>query len=384
MKKILLLHNNYIFKGGEDTNFEEEIQLLKKNYIVDYLIFENTEKINIFDILSIFIKSNLKSNRILRKKLKEFKPDIVYIHNTWFKANLGIFKVLKKHKVKTFIKIHNFRYECSKYWLLKNHLKEKNLCFACSKLSNNRAVFNKYYDESYLKSFVLILYSKKFIKLLKNEELKIFVINKFHKEKLINSGVEKNKISIFYNPLSLESTAYEYNPDSNFVVFAGRITKSKGIEELVILWNKTNLNNLKLKIIGNGDQYNYLKSKYESRAVEFLGELDLKETINIISKSRAVITCTKMYEGQPRLLSEASICSVPSIYPSFGGMDEFFPINYDLKFEQYNYKSLESKINLLHDKSYLLKISYEVQKHINELLSPSSLLSDFNQHLEGF
>ena len=39
---------------------------------------------------------------MLKVKLKTFKPDIVYIHNTWFKANLGIFDILKKEKVGCF------------------------------------------------------------------------------------------------------------------------------------------------------------------------------------------------------------------------------------------------------------------------------------------
>ena len=382
MKKILLIHNKYIFKGGEDTNFEEEIQLLKRNYIVDYLIFDNTEKINVFDIISFFTKSNFKSNKILENKLYDFKPDLVYVHNTWFKANLGIFKILKKHKIKTIIKIHNLRYECSRYLLLKNHLKSKSICYACSKQSSNKEIFNKYYDESFIKSLILIFYSKKFIKLLRNEELKIFVINNFHKEKLTSTGVQKDKISIFYNPLSLRTFSFNYNPESSFIVYAGRITKSKGVEELVALWKKMNFENLKLLIIGDGNQLNYLKSKYAGNDINFLGELDLKDTIELISSSRAVVTCTKMYEGQPRLLSEASLCSVPSIYPSFGGMDEFFPENYDLKFEQFNYKSLESKLNSLQDKEYLLKNSNDVQKHLKNILNPENLLSDFNKHIE--
>ena len=42
-----------------------------------------------------------------------FKPDIVYIHNTWFKANLGIFDILKKENVEVVLKIHNFRFACT-------------------------------------------------------------------------------------------------------------------------------------------------------------------------------------------------------------------------------------------------------------------------------
>ena len=50
-----------------------------------------------------------------------------------------------------------------------------------------------------------------------------------------------------------------------------------------------------------------------------------------------------MFEGQPRLLFEAASFGVPSIYPSFGGMDEYFPDDYEFSFEQFNYLDLEKK-----------------------------------------
>ena len=50
-----------------------------------------------------------------------------------------------------------------------------------------------------------------------------------------------------------------------------------------------------------------------------------------------------MYEGQPRLLTEASYLGVPSIFPKFGGMGEFFPKNYELVFNQYDYEDLTKK-----------------------------------------
>lgn len=70
-----------------------------------------------------------------------------------------------------------------------------------------------------------------------------------------------------------------------------------------------------------------------------------------------------MYEGQPRLLSEASILGVPSIYPSFGGMDEYFPVKYDLKFTQYDYQDLLVKLNELHNKDLLVENSKKVKKN---------------------
>ena len=116
-----------------------------------------------------------------------------------------------------------------------------------------------------------------------------------------------------------------YKPDSNYVVFAGRLTESKGIEELIESWNDVGFNDLSLKVLGDGELYTELTSKYINKNIEFTGELSNEKVVEQIRNSKAVLTATKMYEGHPRLLSEASICGVPSIYSSFGGMDEYFP-----------------------------------------------------------
>ena len=46
MQKILMIHNKYKVKGGEDTNFDDEVNLLKSKYHLKQLIFENSEKLN--------------------------------------------------------------------------------------------------------------------------------------------------------------------------------------------------------------------------------------------------------------------------------------------------------------------------------------------------
>lgn len=113
MKKVLVIHNQYRNTGGEDIAVSNEISLLKKHYVVESLFFTNQKVKLLPTFFGFVISSNFKSNKILKKKLKKFKPDIVYVHNTWFNASLGIFKILKANKIKTIIKLHNFRYKCT-------------------------------------------------------------------------------------------------------------------------------------------------------------------------------------------------------------------------------------------------------------------------------
>ena len=94
MKKVLVINNKYKIKGGEDSNIIDEINLLKNKYTVEFLEFDNSKKMTLTDLISLFTNSNLDSNQKLIKKLKSFNPDAVYVHNLWFVGNLGILKIL--------------------------------------------------------------------------------------------------------------------------------------------------------------------------------------------------------------------------------------------------------------------------------------------------
>ena len=365
MKKILLVNTEYREYGGEDANIIDELNLLKKKYTVDFINFTN-KKLTIFSVLSLFSGNNYESNKILIRKLKSFKPDIVYVHNTWFKANLGIFKILKKLKIPTIVKVHNYRFDCSRTFLIKNHLGDKIFCSNCAMKRSDYKFFNKYFKESFIKSFFLIVYSKRYFRILMNNKIQIACLNKFQKNYMINLGINKEKLNVLHNPLPLNSDKKNYKYDSNYVVYAGRVDSSKGVDILIDSWIKASINNVKLKIIGDGNLLVFLKEKYKNDNIEFLGNITNPEAMDLIKSSKAVITATLMYEGHPRLLAEASSMRVPSIFPNFGGMKEYFPINYPLSFEQYNYSDLIEKIKLIEDNSLLKEISQSVYNHVEK------------------
>ena len=384
MKKVLIIHNGYKIKGGEDTNFKDEIKFLKKNFEVESMLFDNSTKANIFDIAAFITGRNFQSDKRILNKIKIFNPDIVYIHNIWFKISFGLFKILEKSQIKTILKVHNYRYECSRYWLLKNHIGQNDFCNACALKNENTRFFNKYFENSYIKSAVSIIFSRRYYKILKNSPISIAVISNFHKSILVDSGVNSKKVFLHRNPFNFTNgNEANYNSESNFIVYAGRLTHSKGVEELLDAWCRSSITDINLKIIGDGELKKPLQEKYLQSNIEFLGELELENTLELIGKSRAVVTATKMYEGQPRLLTEASFYSVPSLFPSFGGMIELFPYAYPLKFDQFNYSSLENKLNLLEDSNLLDELSISVKENINNLLGEDLLNNTFERMINN-
>ena len=299
-KKILVINTKYREFGGEDSNIIEELNLLKQNFTTEYLEFDNNEKLSITDLISFFTLNNKKSNRKLLIKLKEFNPDIVYVNNTWFKANLGIIKLLKEKKLPIFLKIHNFRYDCSRYFLSRNHLNGSKICFKCGFEYKTFKFFNKYYSNSYLRSLALIIYGKKYFKILKKDISNIFVLNNFHKDYIEKLGIEPDKITVSYNPINkIKEKEIYFNKTANYVVYAGRVVNEKGLYELIQAWkqSKTTLN---LKIIGEGP----LRSELEN----LISDLEICDRVSLPGLSKDI------HEDY----NIADIFVIPSKFESFG------------------------------------------------------------------
>ena len=380
-KKLLIVHNFYRDFGGEDANINEEIKFFTKQYEVKFFSKDNKKKLNFIDILSFVIRKNFNTDKEFKRVLLDFEPDVVYIHNTWFKINLGIFRILKKNNINTILKIHNFRFDCARHFLSKNHLDGASLCSACNFKKNKFKFFNKYYDDSLLKSIFLIFYSKKYFKILKSNQFKIISISNFQKGKLIKSGIDSSTIKVINNPLNFENLFDEVKT-KKIVLYAGRVSKEKGLNELIKAWNSSQLTDYELYIVGDGSQKKLLEKQYKSKNIKFFGALSNDEVLNLINQSKAVVTATTLFEGQPRLLCEASFLGKVSIFPEFGGMSEFFPSEYPYSFEQYDYEDLTKKLNLIKNEQLLNKHSKTVKNYIYEKLDEQTIFNKFKKVME--
>ena len=394
MKKILLIHNNYRETGGEDIAVQNELSILKKYYEVETLFFSNETKNYLTKSPLFFTSKNDISAKQLLKAIEDFKPDVAYVHNTWFNASLSIFDILKDKNIKTILKLHNFRYFCTRTFFHKRHIRDNNVpmsdpvkvtasyvCFACGQKINKLRFFNKYFINSYLKSLMVIFYGKRYFKVLKDNDLKLLVLTEFHKNFLQNLGVQKEKVTVFPNLINLKLENV-YSPESNYIVYAGRISEEKGIDELIKAFLDSNLNNLTLKIIGNGPLIKSLKQKYIGKSVEFIDEISNADVLEIISKSKGVVTATKLYEGQPTLLCEASTLGVPSFFPESGGITEFFPKDYVLSYKQFSYVDLRNKLKMLNNLEALSKQGKKNKEFISSYLDEQILIEKFNKVID--
>ena len=203
------------------------------------------------------------------------------------------------------------------------------------------------------------------------------VLTNFHKNYFIDKNISTN-VSVLNNFVSIiEEQEKDFD---DYMVYAGRISKEKGVKELIDAFKKAKLENMHLKIIGNGPQLQNLVDLHKSdKNIIFYGSLSNQETMKIISKANCIVTATKLWEGQPTLLGEASFFVKPSIFPNTGGISEFFPKNYGLMFEQNNYSDLITKLKLVENKDLMRKIGEKNKTYIQDYLNKIKILDKFEK-----
>ena len=216
--------------------------------------------------------------------------------------------------------------------------------------------------------------------------MKILVLTDFHKKFLNKLGVAENKVLVQHNfipKIQSELFSQHSKEQKKFIVYAGRVSKEKGVEDLIKTFLDCDFQDVDLKIIGEGPIQEQLNKQFKDDSIHFEGVMQNKDVKNIISKSIGVVTATKLYEGQPTLLCEASSLGKISIFPDSGGIKEFFPPEYEYCFTSEDYKDLKKKLLSLVENSNNLEIGRQNKEFIEKLLNENNLLNNFEMIFNG-
>ena len=314
--KILIIHNRYQVKGGEDNVVEQERNILKNHYTIDTLFFENKKGIlGLFQF--IFSIWNLHSSYKVRKKIKLFRPDYVHIHNWHFAAGPLIIRTCHKMGVPVVHTVHNYRLLCPSGILL-----NKNKIFTDSINQNFpwTAIKEKVYRNSSPLTFWLALIIWTHEKLGTWKKINKFIfLTEFAADLYISSKykIEKNKFIIKPNFLQNKNENINPNRDDHFL-YIGRLTEEKGIKILIEAINKTSY---KLKIAGEGPLTNFvINSCSKNKNIEYLGILNSDQVEIELKKCSALIFPSIWFEGMPMTIIEAFSNSTPVIASKIGAM----------------------------------------------------------------
>lgn len=198
-------------------------------------------------------------------------------------------------------------------------------------------------------------------------------------------NIESNKIEHIINPIDLEifkkrdkKIAAEkilVNPDFQYLLFVGRLTKNKGIELLLEVFNEINLHfqNVKLIIIGDGPLINFIKKfikKYNlEEKIILTGRLNHEKTCYYYNIATAFVN-SGYSAGLPNVIIESIASNTPTITTDVGASKEYINEKYHngILISPGNKKDLKNAIKTILenekkfkniDNEFIKKFSYE-------------------------
>jgi glycosyltransferase involved in cell wall biosynthesis len=171
--------------------------------------------------------------------------------------------------------------------------------------------------------------------LIKKKADKIIVLNNSIKNELIKKGFEERRLYLGYNGINLDYLDSIERKDFSYDgVFLGRLSPSKGTNDLIEIWKKVceSLPEARLAIIGGGnnEEKKQLGQKIEKyhleNNIDLLGFLENDETFSIL-KSGKVFLAPSHEEGWGIAISEAMACGLPVVAWNLPAYEEIYGDN---------------------------------------------------------
>lgn len=308
--RIVVAHNAYQQRGGEDSVVEAEAALLaSRGHAVERFLRHN-DAIADMSRLDAAVQTvwSAPAARDFEAVLRAFRPDVVHVHNTFLLMSPAIYWVANRLRVPVVQTLHNFRLLCPSAMFLR----EGKVCEDCLGRLPWRGATRACYRGSRPASAALagMLTVHRLAGTWRNKVTRYIALNEFCRDKFVTGGLPAERIVVKPNFVELEPPAER---DRSGFVFVGRLSAEKGVE--VLLDGLARAGGLGLKVIGSGPEV----SRFEGRdGVEMLGSLERKDVCAQMSGALALVFPSIWYETFGLVIVEAFASGTPIIGSRLG------------------------------------------------------------------
>jgi len=312
---------------------------------------------------------NFKVVKELRGVLKEFKPDVIHLHNIHFYLSYACLKVVKKSGAKVFLTAHDVMSFSYGKLRTKKYLENGNYKLNwIDNLKQARKRYNPFRN-------IIIKYYLGFAD-------KILAVSEALKEALEINGIKN--VEVLYNGIDIEKWEIKEEVAEKFkrergldgkkvVLFGGRLSEAKGIKQIKKAMKivKEKVSEAELAVFGG-----------EIEEVVSLGWIEGKELREAYRMSETVVVSSVCFDSLPTVILEAMASKKAVIATKFGGSREIvedgkmgyivnpFDVeemsekiielleddNKRLRFEERSYKRVKDKFSLEEQVGKLVRI----------------------------
>jgi glycosyltransferase involved in cell wall biosynthesis len=316
--KIIVAHNLYQHRGGEDTVVEAEVALLRSaGHEVHVYERHNSDLQSASGLKKMGMLSDVFWSRRtvsdFTNLIDDMSPDVIHVHNTLPLISPSIYWIANRRRVPVVQTLHNFRLLCPQALLLR----DGKVCELCLNGVPWQSIRFGCYRSSRVETAAIAgtIQLHRTIGTWSEKVAKYIALNEFCREKFVAGGIPPQKIVVKPNFIDLDDRAVS---EREGLLFVGRLSHEKGISVLrdCVSYLESGVG---FDVIGSGPEESLLS---DDPRFYLHGQKTQSEVHAAMFKARALVLPSIWYENFPRTIVEAFACGLPVIASDLGAMRE--------------------------------------------------------------
>jgi glycosyltransferase involved in cell wall biosynthesis len=325
---VLVVHERYQQRGGEDVAVEADLELLEGHgHRVVHYERHNREIEALGPLGRVQVAAgaiwSASSVHELGQVVDRVRPDVVHVHNTFPLLSHAVVRAAARRAVPVVQTIHNYRMICANASLLR----DGHVCTDCvGRRLPAPAVRHSCYHESHAESAVVgamqVVHRRAGTWA---RDVSLYLPVSFHVlRRLVSSNaIPESRAMVRHNFVTPDPGGRAPGSDRGYVVFVGRLSVEKGVD--VLLRAAAMIPDVPVLIVGDGPRRAELQRaacELGAGHVTFLGTLERSKVIDVLRGARCLAFPSIWEEPCSMVLLEAAALGVPVVGTDIGGTPE--------------------------------------------------------------
>lgn len=315
LPKVLVVHNGYQQRGGEDSVVASEMALLQDHGHEVELYQRHNDEVNGMSRVRLLADTMWSRRTVqdIQALVARHRPDVIHVHNTLPLVSPSVFWAAQGVGLPVVQTLHNYRLAC----LDATFLREGRVCEDCLGKLPWRGVVHRCYRGSVAQSGAMatMLTVHRGLGTFRRKVTRYIALSEFGRTKLAHAGLPVDKISIKPNFVEWRDTPAEGLRQGG--LFVGRLSPEKGVR--VLLDALTRAPGTPVRMAGGGPLESLAR---EQLGPACLGLQPLPAVMGLMGSASYLVLPSLWYEGFPRTIVEAFACGTPVIASRLGAMSE--------------------------------------------------------------
>ena len=390
--KILEINKFYNAKRGADKHFLDLIALFKNggNEVADFSMHQNDDEFSVWQkyFLSTVGYSNsfslwekikgtvrmfysFEAHRKINAILDEFNPDIVHVHNLYHQMDPTILFEIKKRNIPIVMTVHDWKLINPNHSLRLNGKPYRR----CAEGKYYQCFLDKAVKNSYAKSFLAMLEAYWHAMLgTYSDNIDLYIApSEFVKNILSQWGIDAKKIVVLphFMPKKRfgQSRQYSFSVADRYALYAGKISKEKGVDFLIKTFKQ--IKGMKLYLAGELEEGFKIP---KNSNLEYLGFVAADQLMEYVRNSICIVSSSELPETFGLIALEAMSQGKPFVGFNSGAYGEIvesgkdgFIVNNKIEFKKCLQEIASGEIIFNQQEIMSHVVKYDAQNYLEKI-----------------